>query len=137
MALTNGYRFTVTMEDAFPHGLYALGVTQANDWDAVKKLATPSRDKVTNSLVWNVACIDRDPDTRQKQITVKVLAPVSPTLPDEIVPDSGIRPVAFEGIQVTAYVDSKTGRLAYSFRATGVVAQGRRPRGAAQEGQAA
>jgi hypothetical protein len=137
MALSNGYRFTVSMDEAFPFGLYALGVTQANDYDAAKKSSTPTRDKVTNDLVWNVACIDRDPETRQKQITVKVLAPHMPTLPEEIVPDSGIRPVAFDGIRVTAYVDSKTGRLAYSFRATGVQAQGRRPRGAAPEGQAA
>src|SRR4051794_34782067 len=114
------------MDEAFPHGLYALGVAQAMEFHGKDKPSTPTRDKVTNELVWNVACIDRDPDTRQKQITVKVLAAHCPTLPEEIVPDSGIRPVAFEGLQVTAYVDSKTDRLAYSFRATGVVAQGRR-----------
>lgn len=141
MALPNGYRFPVSMEAAFPHGLYAMGVEQAMDYDEKKKARTPSKDRDTNGSVWNVTVIDRDPEARQKQITVKVLAERCPTLPEEIVPDSGIRPVAFEGLMVTPYVDSKTNRLALSYRATGVVAQGQGRRGsrgaAPQEGQAA
>ena len=56
MALQNGHRFAVQMTEVFGHGLYAINVDQAMDFDEKTKGRTPSRDKVTDSLVWTVAC---------------------------------------------------------------------------------
>ena len=60
---------------------------------------------------------------------IKVLGPHMPALPPEIAPGTGIRPVEFSGLVVTAYVsdNGRRPRLAYSFRATGVHAQGKAP----------
>jgi hypothetical protein len=135
MALQGGHRFAVSMDDVFPHGLYAMGVEQAQDFNEKTRARTPAKDKVTGESVWSVTCIDRDPDpmVRQKQVVVKVLALRCPDLPPEIVPGSGIRPVEFSGLLVTAYVAENGGRprLAFSFRATGVHAQGKAPTGSA------
>jgi hypothetical protein len=130
MALEDGYRFSVAMGDAFAHGLYAMGVEQAMDFNESTRARTPAKDKQTQDLVWTVTCIDRQPEIRgSREVKIKVLAPHCPELPPEIVPDSGIRPVEFSGLTVTAYVSESGGRarLAYSFRATGVHAQGKAP----------
>jgi hypothetical protein len=130
MALQNGHRFSVAMRDAFPDGLYAMGVEQAMDYDEKSGRQSPSKDKQTGELVWTVTCIDRDPNIRgTREIKIKVLAPYMPELPPEIVPNSGIRPVEFAGITVTPYVseNGRRARLALSYRATGVYAQGKAP----------
>ncbi|WP_406113800.1 hypothetical protein [Kitasatospora purpeofusca] len=46
------------------------------------------------------------------------MAPVLPVLPDAA-PGLPFRPVEFDGLTVTAYVNN-SGRVAYSFKATGV-----------------
>ena len=130
MALENGYRFAVAMGDAFAHGLYAMGVEQAMDFNESTRARTPAKDKQTGELVWTVTCIDREPEIRgSREVKIKVLAPHCPELPPEIVPGSGIRPVEFSGLTVTAYISENVGRprLAYSFRATGVHQQGKAP----------
>ncbi len=121
MALQNGHRFAVQMTEVFAHGLYAINVDQAMDYDEKTRARTPSRDKVTDSLVWTVSCIDSDPEARAKEVRVKLLAPHMPVLPPEIVPGSGLRPVMFSGMTVTPYIDDNgrgRARLAFSFRAT-------------------
>ncbi len=122
MALLGGHRFSVSMGEAFPHGLYAMGVEQAQDYNERNGSRTPSKDKQTGDLVWTVTCIDRDPEARVKEVRVKVLAPVQPVLTPEVVAGSGLRPVEFSGMTVTPYIDEGRGRarMALSFRATGV-----------------
>jgi hypothetical protein len=130
MALQGGHRFAVSMLEAFPHGLYAMGVEQAMDYDEHTGRQTPSKDKVTGELVWTVTCIDRDPMIRgPREVKVKVLSTYCPTLPNEILPNSGIRPVEFTGLVVTAYVSEqgRRARLAFSYRATQVWQQGKVP----------
>jgi hypothetical protein len=130
MALQGGHRFTVSMREVFAHGLFAMGVEQAMDYDEKTGRQSPSKDKQTGDLVWTVTCIDRDPEIRgTREVKIKVLAPHCPELPAELVPGSGIRPVEFSGLVVTAYVseNSRRARLAYSFRATGVHAHGKAP----------
>ncbi|MFI7585924.1 hypothetical protein ACIB24_02475 [Spongisporangium articulatum] len=124
MALQGGHRFAVSMDEVFPHGLYAMSVDQAQDFDEKTRARTPSKDKQTGSLVWSVTCIDRDPEARVKEVKVKLLAPYMPELPPEIVPGSGLRPIAFSGMTITPYIDEGRGRarLAYSMRATGLSA---------------
>lgn len=132
MALMGGHRFRVSMGEAFPHGCYAMGVVQTEDFDERTGRRSPARDKVTGELVWTVTVIDRDPETRDKQVRVKVSAPVLPMLPGEIMPGTGLHPVEFTGLTVTPYVNDGTGRrarLAFSLRATGMAAQGKAPTG--------
>jgi hypothetical protein len=82
-------------------------------------------------FVWTVTGIDRDPEAREKQVKVKVTAPVQPVLPGEIMPGSGLHAVEFMGLTITPYVNEGRGRarLAYSIRAAAVVAQGKAPNG--------
>jgi hypothetical protein len=135
MALQGGHRFPVSMADVFPYGVYAMGVEQAQDYDEKSGRRSPAKDKVTGELVWTVTVIDRDPEAREKQVKVKVSAPVQPVLPGEIAPGTGLHAVDFEALTVTAYVSEGRGggraRLAYSFRAAGVHAQGKAPAGSA------
>ena len=128
MALQGGHRFTVSMAEAFRYGLYAMGVEQAMDYDEKTGRQSPTKDKQTGDLVWTVTCIDRDPEIRgTREVKIKVLGPHMPALPPEIAPNSGIRPVEFTGLTVTPYVseNGRRARLALSYRATGVHAQGK------------
>src|SRR4051812_28558341 len=131
MALQGGHRFAVSMGDVFPDGVYAMSVEQAQDYDEKSGRRTPSKDKQTGEWVWTVTVIDRDraEQVREKQVKVKVSAPVMPMLPGEIAPGSGLHPVEFTGLTITPYVNEGRGRprLAYSIRATGMYAQGKAP----------
>src|SRR4051795_7642883 len=135
MALQGGHRFSVSMGDVFPDGVYAMSVEQAQDYDEKSGRRTPSKDKQTGEWVWTVTVIDRDraEQVREKQVKVKVSAPVMPMLPGEIAPGSGLHPVDFTGMTITPYVNEGRGngraRLAYSIRATGMYAQGKAPAG--------
>ena len=134
MALLGGHRFVVSMGEVFPHGVYALVVEQAMDFNEKTRARVPAKDKQSGELVWTVTCMDRDPEARSKEVRVKVSAPVMPVLPEEMVPGSGIRTVDFTGLTITPYIEEPRGgmgraRLAYSYRATGVHAQGKAPTG--------
>jgi hypothetical protein len=135
MALQGGHRFAVSMGDVFAHGVYAMSVEQAMDYDEKSGRRSPAKDKLTGELVWTVTVIDRDPEAREKQVKVKVAGPVQPVLPGEIMPGSGLHPVDFTDVTITPYVSDGRGggraRLAYSLRASGVYAQGKAPAGTA------
>jgi hypothetical protein len=119
VALRGGTRFSVRFEDLFPAGCVLVpdSITAAQDYNEVTRERTPSKDKLTGQRVWQVRVMDMDPELagRSREVTVKVLADVQP------VPDNGapFAPVEFEGMTVTPYVGNN-GRLAYSFRATGL-----------------
>jgi hypothetical protein len=131
MPQLNGRRFPVTMADLYPDGIYAMSVEQAQDYDEKTGRRTPARDKLTGEWVWAVTGYDRGPEVRprDRQVTVKVSAPVQPVLPGEIAPGTGLHAVEFTGLTVTPYVSENGGRarLAYSIRATGMYAQGKAP----------
>jgi hypothetical protein len=123
MALQGGHRFAVSFDQVFPAGVYAMFVEQAEDYDDRTGRRSPARDQRNgNQLVWNVTVIDRDPEARKKELKVKVTAPHMPVLPGEVASGTGMHPVVFEGMTATPYVDDKSKRLAYSFRAAGLVA---------------
>jgi len=120
----------VDFGQVFPHGAYALGVEAVNDFESGK----PARDKATNELMWAVDVIDADPEARgkAKSVKVKVLAPVCPTLPEEI-PGVPFRPVEFTGLTATPWVEFTGGRdregnprtrINFSLKAKGVQAPG-------------
>ncbi|MDG6107352.1 transcriptional regulator [Dactylosporangium aurantiacum] len=118
MALKGGSRFSIRFEDVFPAGCVLVpdSIVEAQDYNEVTKARTPALDKLTGARVWTVRVVDMDPDLagRSREVAVKISAPVQP------VPANGapFAPVEFEGMTVTPYV-GPTGRLAYSYRATG------------------
>ncbi|MFJ1703412.1 plasmid replication, integration and excision activator [Kitasatospora sp. NPDC088346] len=109
----------VRFEDVFPAGAFAVSVEPVADFEASKSGAkVQARDKTTGHPLWVVSVVDPDPEARDTSARVKVAAPVLPVLPDAA-PGLPFRPVEFDGLTVTAYVNNG-GRVAYSFRASGL-----------------
>jgi hypothetical protein len=110
----------------FPDGAFAAGGFEAvRDFDAsTAERFVPATDKDGVPL-WVIEVIDADPEARARTVKVKVAAKVQPVLPSAPSAGSPFVPVEFTGLAVTPYVAEKTGRLAYSFKASGVRAPGR------------
>ncbi|RZU52525.1 hypothetical protein EV385_4391 [Krasilnikovia cinnamomea] len=119
--IKSGHRFTVSMQEAFPQGCVFVpgSIAEGMDYDEKTKMRTPARDKVTGTRVYQCRVMDADEElgARSREVMVKLLSDVQPAPPV-----GAFQPVEFEGLTVTAYVDQKSGRLAYSYRATGIVA---------------
>jgi PQQ enzyme repeat len=120
--------------DVWPYGCFVVGEVQAmRDFDrSTKDQAVQAVDRDTGELVWTVDVVDADPEARERTVRVKLLAAVQPVPPAaaEGVP---FRPVEFDGLTATPYVAttlSGRGRLAWSFRATGMRAPARVSAGA-------
>ncbi|MGH3903259.1 MAG: plasmid replication, integration and excision activator, partial [Pseudonocardiaceae bacterium] len=113
-------RFRVSMEDVFAAGAFVVGeVERVRDFEK----STPDRfvqakDRETGELVWSVPVLDADESAPKsaKTVVVKISAPHQP-VPPEAVGGLPFRPVEFEGLTVTPYVDDKRNRVAYSLRA--------------------
>jgi hypothetical protein len=130
MALRNGSRFAVSMQQVFPHGCHLMpdSITEAQDYDEKTRTRTPSVDKVTGKRVWQCRVADMDPELegRSRETVVKILADREPTAPTGI----PFELVEFDNLQVTPYVDSGrcqgqsrcAARMAFSLRATGIKA---------------
>ncbi|WP_239374521.1 plasmid replication, integration and excision activator [Frankia sp. Cj5] len=127
-------RIPVRFEDVFPHGAYVLGVEPVNDFDKVKAGVADAqeRDKITGVLVWAVRVMDADPNARagSAEVKVKIAAAVQP-VPPEPLAGTVLRPVEFDGLTVTPYVNMNGSkpRQGLALRATGlrpVGATGRR-----------
>ena len=117
-------------EAAFAYGIFMVGeVEPMRDFDrSTREQAVQATDRDTGELVWTVDVVDADPEARERTVRVKITAPVQP-VPPETAPGVPFRPVEFEGLTATPYVTttaSGRGRLAWSFRATGM----RAPKGA-------
>lgn len=69
-------------------------------------------------MVWSVPVLDADETAPKgaKTVVVKISAPVAPVAP-EAVAGLPFRPVEFDGLTVTPYVDDRRNRVAYSLRA--------------------
>ena len=127
MAIKN--RFAVPMGEVFPHGAYVVSeVEPVRDFDK----SAPGRpvqqlDKESGLPVWSVSVLDADPDARSKDktVVVKIAATHQPVPPDTA---AGLpfRPVEFDGLTVTPYVQENGGRarVAYSLRANAMRAPG-------------
>ena len=122
----------VAFDFVLPAGAYAESVEPVRDFDASKPgtAGVQARDKLTGHPLWTVNVYDPDPQARTKALKVKIAAPVQPVLP-EAVGGMPFRPVEFDGMTVTPYVNDK-GRLAYSYRATAI--RGVTPRAAVKGG---
>ncbi|MFC6091126.1 plasmid replication, integration and excision activator [Saccharothrix lopnurensis] len=90
-------------------------------------------DKESGLLVWSVLAIDQAAERKADAVvTVKIAAPHQP-VPPEAIPGTDVRPVVFEGLTVTPWIDDKACRgahggerhrcrakLGYSLRASGM-----------------
>jgi hypothetical protein len=113
MAIPGGYRFPVPFDDVFAAGAYVLGVEQAYDYDN-NGGKSPSKDKMSGKLVWNVQVTDPSAKGKNTGVVVKISADVQP-VPPETAPGLPFRPVVFEGLTATAY--EQNGRVQFSLRA--------------------
>jgi hypothetical protein len=106
---------------AFPDGVYAAGAFEpVRDFERSQgDRFVQQLDKNTGLPMWSVEVIDADPQARARTVKVKVLAEQQPVLPPTV---AGMPFVAveFTGMTVTPYVNSSTGRQAFSIKATGV-----------------
>lgn len=70
----------------------------------------------TGMPLWIVMCllVATEPGSKPEMVRVKVESPDRPIL------GSLFQPVSFDGLTCTPYVDSQSGRVALSFRATGI-----------------
>jgi hypothetical protein len=109
----------------FPDGAYAAGVFEAvRDFDRSQgDRFVQQLDKGTGLPLWTVDVIDADQSARQRTVKVKVAAEHLPVIPPAAA-GSPFAAVEFTGLTVTPYVN-QAGRLAYSFKATGVRAPSR------------
>jgi hypothetical protein len=116
-------KFKVNHNDVFPHGAYVVGdVEPVRDFErSTRERPVQATDKDSGLLVWSVSVLDPDPDARKdaKTVTVKISAPHQP-VPPEAIAGMPFRPVEFDGLTVTPYLNENGGRarVAYSFRAT-------------------
>jgi hypothetical protein len=112
----------------FPHGAYVVGeVEQVQDFDRKQagEVDFQSRDKNTGERLWAVRVVDADPEARrgQAEVVVKVMAEHQP-VPPATLPGLPFRPVVFDGLTATPYVDTNRARprLAWSLKASGMSA---------------
>jgi len=131
-------RFRVSMGDVFPMGAFVVGEVEAvRDFErSTKERTVQAKDRETGELVWSVPVLDADESAPKgaKTVTVKISAPVRPVPPEAVeVHGMKFRPVDFDGLSVTPYVDDKRNRVAYSLRATAMRAPGRGRSGGAGE----
>jgi hypothetical protein len=118
-------RFPVDFGDVFPYGVFILGVEPSfefqDDRNAPKR---QERDKETNQPVWTVRALDANEEAARfgAEFKVKITAPHQPVPPAKT-PGFPYAPAEFDGLTLTPYANAR-GRVAYSFRATGMRAPG-------------
>ena len=125
-------RMRVLFEDVFPEGAFVVGeVEPVEDYELIRAAReagrepgdVQTRDKVTEKRVWQVRVVDGDSMARkgQTEVVVKIGADQQPVPPPKI---EGLpfRPVMFENLTVTAWIDDRGNRpnIAWSFRADGM-----------------
>jgi len=138
-------KFRVSMEDVFPEGAFVVGaVEKVRDFDkSTPQKFVQQNDKETGLPMWSVSVLDADEEARRadKTVTVKILDTVQPVPPEAIVVHGHeFRPVEFDGLTVTPYVDDKRDRIAYSLRARAMrtpAKQATKPAGQPGDGKAA
>lgn len=128
MALSR--RFDIPFEVAFPEGLYLISeVERMIDFEkSTQDTKVQQVDPDTGLPLWQVICLDLDPEAKksQKAVTVKIPAKVQP-VPPEKVSGSPITPVVLEGLSVTPWIEESGSfsKISWSFRATALVAPGK------------
>ncbi len=112
-------RFPVELGEVFPFGAFVLGVEPSMAFSADQE-----RDKETGQLVWTVRALDANEEAARfgVEIKVEITADHQPVPPEKIA-GFPFAPVEFEGLTITPCANNK-GRIAHSFRASGMQAPG-------------
>jgi hypothetical protein len=129
-------RMRVPFEDVFPEGALMRGeVTAVEDFDLIQAAKAEGRepgdvqvrDKVTGERVWEVRIVDLDDEAGkgQGEVTVKIAAEHQPVPPPRV-EGQKLRPVEFDNLTVTAWIDDrgKRPKIGWSLRADGMHAPG-------------
>lgn len=129
--MTMQRRVKVAHGDVFPAGAFLKGAVEpVADFNAARREdgSRPQQvDKDTGLLLWQAVVLDADEEATKKDtaLTVKFAAKQQPVPPSN---KSGMpwTPVEFVGLTALPYVDDNGNRprLAWSFRAEGMVAPG-------------
>ena len=122
-------RIRLPFGEAFPYGVFAVG-----EVEIMRDFEKSTRDKEVQAYdddgdpIWSLDVIDADPNATKttRSLSIRIVAKHKPALP-EAPAGQPFTPVEFEGLTASPYVaDSPMGngkgRLAWSFRATGVTA---------------
>ena len=134
-------RMRVRFEDVFPEGVGMRGsVAAVEDFDLIQAAKAEGRepgdvqvrDKESGLRVWEVRVVDYDEEApkNQGEVTVKIAADVQPVPPSKV-DGQKLRPVEFENLTVTAWIDDrgKRPKIGWSLRADGMHAPGAKPSG--------
>lgn len=139
--MASNSRYSVSMTDVFPCGAYVVSeVEPVRDFEqSTAERFVQQLDGQTGLPLWAVSVHDADPQARtsDKTVVVKIMDTVRP-VPPETTGGTPFRPVEFEGLTVTPYLDDKAcrgpkgaerhrcrARVTYSLRATGMHAPGK------------
>ena len=123
-------RFPMPFEVAFPAGLYLISeVEQVLDFDrSTRETKVQQVDTDTGLPLWQVTCLDADPDAKkaQKTVSVKIPSKVQP-VPPENKDGSPFTPVMFEGLTALPWIEESGNfnKISWSFRAEAIAAPGK------------
>lgn len=125
-------RFPVDFGEVFPFGAFVLGVEPSMAFSQDPNVPkVQERDKETGQLVWTVRALDANEEAARfgAEFKVKVSADYQPVPPSKTA-GFPFAPVEFDGMTITPYANQK-GRIAHSFRASGLRAPAGAGRGKA------
>lgn len=133
MAISRGYRFPISFDDAFPQGLVMVGEVmpdveyQTREEKAAGRPVRQRVDEATGKRQWKVTVTDpHEPNAKRKSFEITFLADVQPVpTTGEVLP--GMRPIELDGLTAEPRV-AGNGEFKYQsflFRATGFRAAGR------------
>ena len=136
MALSR--RFPMPFEVAFPLGVLVISeVEPVLDFDrSTKERKVQQVDPDAGLPVWQVMCLDLDPEAKkaQKTVTVKIAAKVQP-VPPESKDGSPLIPVEFVGLTAMPWIEESGNftRISWSYRAESMRAPGKPARPAGEK----
>ncbi len=123
-------KFSMAFDEAFPHGLFVVTeVDQVLDFKkSTKEMKVQQFDEETGLPLWQVTCLDPDPEAKKaaKTVTVKIPAKHQP-VPPENKDGSPFTPVELVGLEAMPWVDKvsdEISRISWSFRAQSMHAPG-------------
>ncbi|WP_447006072.1 hypothetical protein ACRAKI_06155 [Saccharothrix isguenensis] len=133
MAISKGYRFPISFDDAFPQGLVMVGEVmpdveyQTREEKAAGRPVRQRVDEATGKRQWKVTVTGpHEPNAKRKSFEITLLGDVQPVpTTGEVLP--GMRPVELDGLTAEPRV-AGNGEFKYQsflFRATGFRAAGR------------
>ncbi len=124
-------RFPMPFEVAFPAGVYLISeVEPVLDYDkSTAERKVQQLDTDSGLPLWQVTCLDPDPEAKkaQKTVSVKIPAKVQP-VPPENKDGLPFTPVEFDGLMALPWIEESGtfSKISWSFRAESLRAPARK-----------